>query len=348
MSLSKHLLRLFTGISKVWPLAISLCASSWNNLLAFLSWQPIKAAAALAKDEIPGAAPEKKPQGRPNVIRYIGLPEASRIPDTVPYGTIYYPQKGTYAGFGMTAHIELAPEGHVVKTPKTNPYNLQAQERNMADMRTEAAVYGRIGHNCPYIPKMVAWDPKTCCLSLEYLENGALAEYMEENALEIEAALRRRWALQATRGLRALHAVGIIHGDLTPRNVLLGADNNVRVADFAGSCIDGASYKICAGERYIIPGWSFNKKPEPADDIFLLGGLIYFIMTSKEPHHDLESAFDVAKQYNAGVFPDVAGLDCGAVIQGCWKGSLGSADEVLVQLLRVFGTDEDPLSDIIA
>ena len=268
----------------------------------------------------------------------------------MPYGTIYYPQKGTFAGFGMTAHIELTPEGHVVKTPKTNPYDLRVQERNRADMRAEAAVYDRIGHDCPYIPKMLAWDPDTCCLRLEYLENGALVECIGKNAPEdapeIAPALRRRWALQVTRGLRALHAVGIIHGDLVPRNVLLGADNNVRIADFAGSCMDGAPYKTCAGERYTVPGWSFSKKPEPADDVFLLGGLIYFIMTSKEPHHDLESEFDVAERYSAGVFPDVAGVDGGAVMQGCWNGSLKSADEALVQLLRAFGTDEDPLSSI--
>jgi serine/threonine protein kinase len=266
----------------------------------------------------------------------------------VPYGTIYHVRKGAFIGFGMTAHIEVVPKGHVVKTPKSNPYDLRVHEKNLADMRTEAEVYRRMGPNCRYIPKMVAWDPDTCCLSLEYLENGALASYIQgPTPPAIDPGLRRRWALQVTRGLRALHSMGIIHADLTPRNVLLGADLNVRIADFAGSCIDGTPYKVCAGERYVVPGWSFRKTPEPADDIFLLGGLIYFIMTGQEPHYEVEGEFDVAKLYEAGVFPDVASLDCGAMLQSCWNSSLKLANAVLEQLLKIFDIDKDPLVNVI-
>ncbi|OAA65490.1 Protein kinase-like domain protein [Niveomyces insectorum RCEF 264] len=371
MSVFERLLRLpFAGIGKLCLAAISRCASWWTRLVAFLGWQPVQAAAIADKnDDIPSppphaAATEEKPQGRPRTITYVGVAgdwerelhpnwseQVFQVPADVPYGTIYYVRKGTHAGFGMTAHIERAPEGHVVKTPKANPYDPLEEEGNRADMRIEAEVYRRVGPDCPYIPKMIGWDQNTCCLSLEYLENGPLSLYIkglksprwEENPPDIAPALRRRWALQATRGLSALHSANVIHGDLTPRNVLLDADFNVRVADFAGSCIDGARYKICAGERYLVPGWSFRKTPEPADDLFLLGGLIYFIMTSKEPHQDVASEFDVAKLLEAGQFPDVAGLDCGAVIQGCWNGSLKSAEAVLEQLLAVFGTDDDPL-----
>ncbi|OAA54279.1 Protein kinase-like domain protein [Niveomyces insectorum RCEF 264] len=309
----------------------------------------------------------QKPQGRPTVIRYIGIPgewerklyphwpeRAFQIPAEIPYGTIYYVRKGSEIGFGTTARIEKLPEGYVIKTPNTNPYNLREEEGNLRNMRIEAEVYRRLGPNCPYIPKMLEWDPDTCCLSLEFLENGPLGFYLkgrkpphyeeEEHPPYIEPALRQRWALQTTRGLRALHAVGVVHGDLTPRNLLLDADFNVRIADFAGSSVDGAPYAICAGERYLVPGWSFRKTPEPADDLFLLGGMLYLIMTSQEPHHDVADEFDVAKLYEAGTFPDVAGIDCSAVIQGCWNGSLKSANEVLEQLLTVFSEDIDPLS----
>ena len=58
MSLFQHLLQPFTGIGKAWPLAVSLCASSWKYLRAFFRWQPIKAAAP-PKDAPEGAAAEK-------------------------------------------------------------------------------------------------------------------------------------------------------------------------------------------------------------------------------------------------------------------------------------------------
>lgn len=314
---------------------------------------------------------DQKPRGYPKVIHYVEIagewerelhpnwPESKfHVPDEVPYGTIYIVRKGTYAGYGLTAHIELTPEGHVVKTPKNNPYDRRREEQHRAEMRIEADVYRRVGPDCPYIPRMLAWDPETCCLSIEHLANGALFTYVQgihftekdRPPPTIETALRRRWALQATRGLRALHAVGVIHADLTPQNVLLGADANLRVADFAGSCLDGAPYAVCAGERYVAPGWSFDKTPTRADDIFLLGGLLYFILTGQKPHHDVADELDVPSLYAAGTFPDVAGLDAavGAVLQGCWDGSLTSADAVLERLLAAFGTDDDPLAHTTA
>ncbi|CAK7229403.1 hypothetical protein SBRCBS47491_007235 [Sporothrix bragantina] len=389
MSLVEHLLRISSGICRVWRTAFSRCSQWWGRLLAFVGLRQLpgaannKAAATPAKegadiddDGKPGTTSTtpaaenngQKPQRRPAVINYVDIageweralhpnwPEtAFQIPKEVPYGTIYHVRKGKFVGFGSTARIELAPQGYVIKTPKSNPYDLREEQRNFADMRHEAEVYLRVGPDCPYIPKLVAWDSDTCCLSLEHLSEGELNHYIKglkapdwkPNPPHIEPSLRRRWALQVTRGLCALHAAGIVHADLTPRNVLLGADMNVRVADFAGSSFvgDKKPYKVCAGERYLLPGWTFDRTPVPADDVFLLAGVLYFILTSQEPHHHVESEFDVAKLYEEGTFPDTEGVQGDQILQGCWTGRLTTAEAVLGELLAAFGTDDDPLAN---
>ena len=245
----------------------------------------------------------------------------------------------------MTARIERVSEGYVVKTPKTNPYAPHEEERDRTNMRIEAEVYQRLGPGCPYTPKMLAWDTDTCCLSLEYLEKGNLALYVrgrrppdyEEDPPEIEPQTRRRWTLQATRALQALHTVGVIHCGFAPRNFLIDDDLNLRISDFAGSSVDGAAYEVCAGTRFTAPGWKFSKTPDPADDIFSLGSVLYVVMTSQEPYHDVADETDTVRLYEARQFPDVSGIVCGPAIRGCWDDTLTSANQVLDVLVKLYG-----------
>lgn len=261
---------------------------------------------------------------------------AFQIPAEVPDGTIYYVTKGRWIGEGSTAHIELLPSGYIVKYPKSNPYCQRDEEENRERIRTEAAVYKQL-NNISYIPRLVNWDPDSCCLTLEHMENGSLEAYVRKFAevttsdpvvTHVPAEVRRRWAIQAARAVAALHAAMIIHCDITPRNFLLNAHLDLHVADFAGCSIFGSASLIAPGARYQPPGWNWKRKAMEEDDVFALGSVLYFIMAGKEPYADLEEE-DVHDLFQRAKFPTVDRLACGEIIQGCWDGTLSTARRVV-------------------
>jgi serine/threonine protein kinase len=65
----------------------------------------------------------------------------------------------------------------------------------------------------------------------EYLSGGSIADRLRSGGLEtIEQILDV--SIQSTRGLRALHELGYVHGDVKPGNILMSGDDQVKVADF--------------------------------------------------------------------------------------------------------------------
>ncbi len=67
-------------------------------------------------------------------------------------------------------------------------------------------------------------------IAMELVEGGTLKDAFADATRG--AAARTELLLQAARGLRAAHALGLVHRDFKPANALLGLDGRVRVADF--------------------------------------------------------------------------------------------------------------------
>lgn len=130
----------------------------------------------------------------------------------------------------------------MVKTPTPTPLYPPLEYR-LQGMRTEAQVYKRLSAP-PRTPIFIDWDFSVCCLTIEYLANGPLGEFITSRAKDpranaISLSLWWRWAKQAAEGMRLLHSHGVIHGDISPRNFLLDGELNFMIADFTGSSLFG-------------------------------------------------------------------------------------------------------------
>jgi len=97
----------------------------------------------------------------------------------------------------------------------------------------------------------------TFFIAMEYVQGQTLREWCEGEKRPWNEILRVY--LEAARGLAAAHAVGLIHRDFKPANVLVGQDGRVRVTDFGLAREQGTAGPQTPGDS---PAWTPEGSPE--------------------------------------------------------------------------------------
>ncbi|HND86622.1 MAG TPA: protein kinase, partial [Pseudobdellovibrionaceae bacterium] len=94
------------------------------------------------------------------------------------------------------------------------------------------------------------------------------------------------WALQICEQLRFMHEqkLPILHRDLTPDNMMLDRDGNVRIIDFgaAHQFMEGVTGTLIGKQSYIAPE-QLRGKATKASDIYSLGATLSFLLTGEDP-----------------------------------------------------------------
>jgi eukaryotic-like serine/threonine-protein kinase len=88
--------------------------------------------------------------------------------------------------------------------------------------------------------------------------------------------------LKACEGLKSMHALGYIHCDLKPNNILRSDQGDVKVIDFGQSCKVGTvKERIQGTPDYIAPEQVSRQPVSTRTDVFNLGATIYWALTGK-------------------------------------------------------------------
>jgi serine/threonine protein kinase len=110
-----------------------------------------------------------------------------------------------------------------------------------------------------------------------------------------------RIALQAAQGLAAAHAVGLIHRDIKPGNILLETtQDRVKLTDF-GLARGAEDLKltrtgfVSGTPLYMAPEQAMGEQPDPRSDLFSLGAVLYE-MAAGHPPFAGSSALAILKQ----------------------------------------------------
>jgi len=107
------------------------------------------------------------------------------------------------------------------------PENTDA--RAQSHLLAEARALGRISHPNVVTVYDAGEHDGQIFVATELVDGMTLAEWQAQARSADDVACA--W-FQVARGLAAAHAVGVVHGDVKPSNVLIGRDGRVRIGDF--------------------------------------------------------------------------------------------------------------------
>jgi len=117
-------------------------------------------------------------------------------------------------------------------------------------------------------------------VATEPVAGGSLEELVgREGALSIERATTI--VLQVGEALTEAQKVGVIHRDVAPRNVYVGAGDKVKVGEFG--LAEAVNDKVFGAPAFLSPEQVEGKPVDQRSNIYSLGAMFYFALIGKPP-----------------------------------------------------------------
>jgi len=179
-----------------------------------------------------------------------------------------------------------------------------ADRRDAELFEREVAMLARVRH--PHVVKLLdhGKSGRFHFLVLEWIEGPSLRQVIADanRAGKVtDFTVAFRWFEQVSKGLAAIHAVGMVHRDIKPSNILIGPDGVARIADLGiAKRIDAAhtSYTTTGHApgtfEYMAP--EQLAAPDTVDgrtDLYALGLTFYELLTRVRPVGPWRPASDI-------------------------------------------------------
>ena len=196
--------------------------------------------------------------------------------------------------------------------------NFAGDDDFVARFKREAQAAGKLSH--PNIVSMydVGYDQGYHYIVMEYVDGETLKEYITRHKrLSVDNAVK--FTIAIAEGLEHAHAMGIVHCDIKPHNVLITKTGRVKVTDFgiaramnAGNTLMYTN-SVMGSAHYLSPEQASGKPVNGSTDIYSLGVVLYEMLTGRVPYEG-ETPISVAlkhvrerltppSRYNPGIPP---------------------------------------------
>ncbi|WP_187437756.1 serine/threonine-protein kinase [Actinomadura decatromicini] len=203
------------------------------------------------------------------------------------------------------------------------PAGLSDDERDNRHRRTlrEARASARLNHPGVVTVHDVVDEDGRPWIVMELVRARSLQDIVDEDG-PLPPGRVATIGRQVAGALRAAHAIGVLHRDVKPANVLVGDDDRAVLTDFgiaqmAGDATLTATGMMMGSPAYMSPERINGDPAIPASDLWALGATLYAATEGRAPHHRSDAMAvlaaimtqDVPPARNAGpLAPVLAGL----------------------------------------
>ncbi len=141
---------------------------------------------------------------------------------------------GTKIGEGATGTVFRAHDPDLGRPVALKVLDPIVEDASTRDLLEEAKTLAQLNHPNVVTVHECGVEHERVYIAMELVEGGTLSDWLRAHSPDepgrFDAALDLM--VQAAQGLDAAHALGLVHRDLKPNNMLIDSDGRLRIADF--------------------------------------------------------------------------------------------------------------------